>query len=163
MINNIIWAVILITFVTFLSPPTVLVLFVGFLPTGVAYICDKSDEKFAALCVGGLNLCGVFPYILSIWFDAHNIDNAIDIITNFFSLMVMYTAAGLGWGVYRYVPPIISQVVDFLAKRRLTNLHLLQDNLTEEWGALNDSPTNRRNENDDIHQENDKDDATQKT
>ena len=136
MVNNIIWAIVLFTFLTILSPPTILVLVVGLVPTGVAYICDKSDEKYVALCVGGINLCGVFPYVLSIWFDSHSLENAMDIVFDFFSLMIMYSSAGIGWAFYRYVPPIISEVLDILAKRRLAYLHRVQKNLVEEWGVF---------------------------
>ena len=136
MVNKIIWTIVLFIFVTILSPPTVLVLAVGLLPTGIAYICDKSDEKFPALCVGGINLCGTFPYLLSVWFEGHSLSNALDIVLDFFSLLVMYGAAGIGWAFYKYVPPIISQVLDILAKRRLAHLNRLQKKLVEDWGKL---------------------------
>ena len=139
MVNNIIWGIVLFTGVTILSPPTIIILVLGMLPTGVTYLCDKSEQKHAVLCVGGLNICGVFPYLLDIWFDSGSINDAIQIITDLFSIMIMYLAASIGWLLFRYVPPIITTFLNLLADRRLTKLKKHQDVLTEEWGILGES------------------------
>ena len=138
MINDIVWVIILITGCTILSPPTVLLLAVGLLPTGIAYFFDKSDEKYPVLCIGSLNLCGVFPYILEIWFEDHSLNVALHTISDFLSLTLMYLSAGIGLALFQYVPPVISSLLKLIAKRRLLHLRNIQRNLVEQWGILGD-------------------------
>ena len=145
MVNNIIWGIVLITGLAILSLPTVLILTIGMIPSAVAYFCDKSDEKYTALCIGALNLCGVFPYLLKIWFDNHSISNAVEIIFNPFPLMIMYMGAGLGWALYVYVPPIISVLIEIISKHRLAHLNDVQANLVNQWGVLGTSERTKPN------------------
>ena len=47
----------MILFMAF-SLPSLIILAVGLLPTGVAFIIDRSDQKSGTFCVGGMNLSG---------------------------------------------------------------------------------------------------------
>ena len=157
MVNNIIWIIILITGCAILSPPTILLLAVGLLPTGIAYILDKSDEKYQVLCIGSLNVCGVFPYLLEIWFENHSLNVALHTISNFLSLTLIFVSAGIGLALFRYVPPVISSLLKIIAKRRLLHLRSVQRNLVEQWGILGDEikkePSTKDKENKQIDSE----------
>ena len=59
-----------------ISMPTVIVLGLGMLPTGVAWLIDQTEERFATFCVGGLTMCGVFPYVLKLWAVNHTVNAA---------------------------------------------------------------------------------------
>jgi hypothetical protein len=118
----------------YFSMPTIVVFFPGMLPTGVAWLCDRTDQKYATFCVGGLNLCGVFPYVMNVWAEGLQIPAAIDIISNIFSLLVMYSAAGFGWMMFLAIPPVVSAFLTVLAQRRVMFLRALQEDIVQEWG-----------------------------
>jgi len=133
-VTKAIWAIVFIFLMVVISAPTVFVVGIGMLPTLVAYLIDRSQQKYATFCVGGLNTCGVFPYLLKIWTDTHSIDAAIDIITDVFSLSVMFAAAGFGWMLFLSIPPVISAFLNVLAERRVQVLREVQRKIIEEWG-----------------------------
>jgi hypothetical protein len=123
-----------LVFLIYFSMPTLIVLIPGMLPTGVAWICDRTEQKYATFCVGGLNLCGVFPYLMKLWTDDHSITAASGIISDVFSLMVMYSAAGFGWMMFMAIPPVVSAFLNVLAQSRVTTLRATQEEIVTEWG-----------------------------
>ena len=44
--------------------PTVMLLGIGMMPTFVAMLTDRRKEKYATLCVGGMNFTGVLPFMI---------------------------------------------------------------------------------------------------
>ena len=52
--------------------------------------------------------------------------------------MIMYLAAGLGWAFFRYIPPVVSGILNILAERKLGNIKKFQKSLIEKWGILAD-------------------------
>jgi len=116
------------------SLPTLIILIPGMLPTGVAKLCDRTEQHSATFCVGGLNICGVFPYLMKLWTDNHSIDAATAAITDIFTMLVIYAAAGFGWLMYSVVPPVVSAVLNVLAERRVSVLKTTQVAIVKEWG-----------------------------
>ena len=115
--------------------PLVIVLLVGMLPTVVAvFLIDQTKEKYSSFCVGGMNFCGTLPYLLDIWFGANTPGAAVKIITNPFSLLIMYGAAALGWALFMFVPPIVAVFLQVLNERRIDTLRQTQKRLVAEWG-----------------------------
>jgi hypothetical protein len=132
--NLLLWSGIILVGLVAVSLPTVMLVGIGMLPTFVAWICDRSEEKFATFCVGGLNFSGVFPYVMELWSGTHSIEAASGIMTNVFSLLVMFGSAGLGWMLFAAVPPVIATFLKVLSERKLTVLRTQQRKLVEEWG-----------------------------
>ncbi|MFQ5764475.1 MAG: hypothetical protein ACE5GT_06065 [Rhodospirillales bacterium] len=130
----IIWIVIISLLMMVISLPTVLLVFFGMLPTIVAWIIDRSAEKYATFCVGGMNFSGVFPFLGDIWFKDHSVDATIAVMTNVFDLMVIYGAAGFGWMVFIAVPPVVTTFLQVMSQRRVTVLRTNQSKIIEEWG-----------------------------
>lgn len=116
------------------SLPTVIVLFIGMLPSVVAAIIDRSDERHFAYSVAAFNFCGVFPFMLEMWTGEHSISAASNTITDVFTLVVMYGAAAFGWMVYQSVPPVIAQFLATIAQRRVNTLRAQQRKIVDEWG-----------------------------
>ena len=104
------------------------------LPTLMAFLVDRQRPRYAAVCVGGLNLAGVFPHLLPIWFGAHTTQAAEVVLTDVFVLVSMYGAALFGWMLYFAVPPLVGAVLSVMAQRRVALLRLSQKSLIEEWG-----------------------------
>jgi len=133
-IGNWLWAITILFMMSWLTPPTMIILALGGLPTAVAWLIDRSDEKFATYCVGGLNLCGIFPYLLKIWFQDHSIEAAMNIVSDVFAVAAMYAAAGFGWALFVSVPPVVSAFLNVVAQSRVTFLRAAQKKITDEWG-----------------------------
>lgn len=126
--------VVLLSIVLLKFPESVILLIVGLLPTMVAFVIDKSSGKYATLCVGAMNITGVFPSIFELWTGQNNFSQAIQIITNVFDLVIMYGAAGFGWILYIVIPSTVSTLLNLLAQRRITRLRNQQRELINEWG-----------------------------
>ena len=129
-----IWIGLTFVGVVIISLPTVLLVFFGMMPTLVAAIIDRSPQRYSTFCVGGMNLSGVFPYLLDLWAGAADIAAASEIFTNVFALMLMYSAAGFGWMIYLALPPVVVSLLQVMAQRRAAQCRELQNDLIEEWG-----------------------------
>ncbi len=128
------WLFIVFALLLIVSLPTVLLLLFGMLPAIVAYIVDPSKNKTSTICVGTMNFAGVFPYLLSLWTGIHSIDVALGILTDIFALMVMYSAAAVGWMVFMAVPPVVGVLMSGMDRRRIAALRARQKRIVKEWG-----------------------------
>ena len=130
----ILWGLIIFALLIVVALPSVL--FIGFsmMPGLVAYIVDRTEEKSATFCVGGLNFCGTFPYLLQLWFGDHTVSQAMQLITDVFVLAVMYGGAAMGWMLYLSLPPVIASFIQVMSQKRLDQLRTTQRTLLEEWG-----------------------------
>lgn len=122
--------------VMLLSISSVILLCFALLPTLVAAIIDRTPQKYAAFCVGGMNLSGTVPFLIDLWFGEHSIDQAMAILGNVFALAIIYSAAAFGWMMYILVPPIIAAFLIMVARRRAQQLRSAQARLVEEWGNI---------------------------
>ncbi|MGB0671029.1 MAG: acyl-CoA synthetase [Rhodospirillales bacterium] len=132
--KRIMWFMMTLTLLIMISLPTVVLLGIGLAPAMVAFIIDRSDQKYATFCVGGLNFCGVFPYLFDLWFGIHSIETALNIALNPFTLAVMYGSAAFGWMIYMAIPPVVSTFLTVMSQQRLQRLRARQRKLIEEWG-----------------------------
>ena len=105
-----------------MSLPSVMLILFGLLPTFVAYVVDKTPQKNAAFCVGGINICGVLPYLIDLWIGENSMDEAIKTLTDVFALVVMYGAAAFGWMLFQSLPPIVGAFITVLAQSRVSSL-----------------------------------------
>jgi len=117
-----------------ISLPTVLILFFGLLPSIVAFIVDRTKQRYAAFCVGGMNFSGVFPYLLDVWYGRHTVDEAMIVLTDVFALMIMYSSSALGWLIYVSVPTVVTTFLSVINERRISSLRARQREIIAEWG-----------------------------
>jgi hypothetical protein len=113
---------------------SVMLLFIGMLPTLVAFLVDRTPKKYSTFCIGGLNFSGVFPSLLDLWTGANSVSAAIDIMTDPFRLIVMYGAAGFGWLLFAMLPSVVGAILAVNAQRRVAQLRGTQRELIAEWG-----------------------------
>ncbi len=132
----VIWVSIAVVGMLVFSLPTVMLLLVGMLPTLGAYIVDRTKEKYATFSVASMNFCGVFPYMMDLWINAHTIRAASNMLTDVFILVIMYGSAAFGWIIFSTVPPVITSFLAVLAQRRVAALRAQQRSLIEEWGEM---------------------------
>jgi len=115
-------------------PGLVLLVIVGMVPTIVAFMVDRAPKNYAAFCVAGMNLSGVFPMVIDLWQGANDIKAAMSIITNVFELTVMYAAAAFGWLIFMAIPPVVAALMAVAAQQRVMQLRAGQRELINEWG-----------------------------
>ena len=124
-----------LTVLPLISLSTCVLVLVGMLPTIVALIADRSPNRHAATAVGGLNLAGLAPFLLHLWFDAPGMTGAISVLTDAFSMTTMYAAAAAGWLLFLGVPALF-RVIDAAAEeQRIERMLSRQRDLRDEWGS----------------------------
>jgi hypothetical protein len=62
-------------------------------------------------------------------------DAAILILTDVFSLVVIYGASAFGWMIFQSLPPIVATFITMLAQSRISSLRSTQRKFIEEWGS----------------------------
>jgi len=118
----------------FLFLPTVLLITVAMLPTGVALVVDRSSSRTGWLCVGGLNFAGLVPGLMELWFDGHTLEHAVRIMSDVLNMMLILGAAGIGWILFMTTPQIIATIMQLTSDRRIAKLKAQQQQLVEDWG-----------------------------
>lgn len=132
--NKIVVMLILAGLVPF-SLPTVILLFFCGLPTLGAWAGEKGKNKYAWLCVGGLNFAGIISYLFDLWFGVHTIDEAFSMLSDASVLLWSYGASGAGWLLYMGTPPLVKSWLAFTTDRRVAALKAAQKKLVDDWGT----------------------------
>ncbi len=114
--------------------PTVIVLGVAMIPTGVAFLMERRQGPYGGRTVGCMNLAGASPYLFDLWFGGHTVPVAVGIITNVFAWMMFYGAAMFGWAIYTTTPSLVSTFMTMTSGRRITALRTQQRDLVQKWG-----------------------------
>ncbi len=114
--------------------PTVIVLAVALVPTGVAFIMERGKGYYGGLTVGAMNLAGTSPYLADLWTQGHTVAVALGIITNVFAWMMFYGAALFGWAIYSTTPAAVSAFMTMTAGNRITGMRVQQRELVQKWG-----------------------------
>jgi len=130
-----VWGSLVVGSFMLVSLPTVMLVFFGLLPSIVAWIIDRTEQKYATACVLGMNFSGLFPFLLEIWFKNHTLDAATRIMTDVFDLMVIYGSAAFGWMLYIALPPVVTTFLSVMSENRVAILKQNQANIIEEWGG----------------------------
>jgi len=116
------------------SLPTVVVLGVTMLPTAAAYFTERGSNRYAWLCVGGLNFSGVIPFLFGLWFGVHTVDEALRLLSDASVLLWAYGTSAIGWAIYKGMPPMVENWLKYSSERRVSSLKAAQHKLVEEWG-----------------------------
>ncbi len=124
----------LIALIAAIIPGIVVVAIIGMLPSFVALLVDRSPQKYQALCVGGMNWCGVFPYVLDVFASANSFDAAKSVLSSPIAFLVMWGCAAFGYLIFTVVPPLVGTFLTVMAQRRIAMLRATQRRLIEEWG-----------------------------
>lgn len=114
--------------------PTMIVLCVALVPTGVAFLLERRRGFYGGLTVGAMNLAGAAPFLADLWFDGHTVAAALGIITDVFAWMSFYGAAMFGWAIYSTTPGVIGTFMAMTAGRRIAAMREQQKDLVQKWG-----------------------------
>lgn len=114
--------------------PTTLIIVVGMIPSVVAYFVDTSKQRTLGPTVLYLNFAGVLPVLMRLWKQSPNMNNAVELLTDPFMLLMMLAPAGFGWILFICVPPMVSGILRKRAEMRIQSLENDQKKLVEQWG-----------------------------
>jgi hypothetical protein len=115
--------------------PSIIVFLAGMIPTIVAYMTDRDEQKYAALTVGPTNIAGVVPMIIELWLSYnHSVSGAIALLLSPISWLVMLAPSVLGWVCYNTVPKAVSQYLTKRAREEITQIRRRQSRMVQEWG-----------------------------
>lgn len=114
--------------------PSLMILAIGMVPTLVAFIADRSRERYLAITVGLPNACGCLPGLVSLWTMGQSFSNAQIVLSDPFGWAVAFGSAGLGWLIYMAAPPVAAVYYASSARVREQTLKRLQKSLIETWG-----------------------------
>lgn len=114
--------------------PSCIVILVMMVPTIVIYVIDQTREKYFAITVGLLNVCGAMPAEVHLWQRGQSYDAAFDIVSDPFYWLMAYGAAAVGWVIYLGLPPIFSHYYGITSHSRLLNHIDKQEALVQSWG-----------------------------
>lgn len=131
--NKIVVGLALLALVPF-SLPTLLLLFVGMLPTLAAAFAERGTARQAWVSVGGLNFAGLSNWLLNLWFSHHTLSYAISQLRTITPILVAYAASALGWALYLAMPPLVNAITSVTSQRRVIALAAQQRKLIEQWG-----------------------------
>lgn len=113
--------------------PTTILLVIGMLPTLVAMLVDRGGGT-RAITVGSLNLCGCIPFLLDLWTTSHDVSFAVGLVTDPRTIIVMYSAAGIGYMVDWALSGMIATIMIQRATMRLSAIRVRQDEMIDRWG-----------------------------
>lgn len=114
--------------------PTTIVLLMGMLPTVVAAVIDRTGKGTKALTVGAMNLAGCTPFLIDLWTKSHTAEMAVTIITDPRTMIVIYSAAGIGYLINWAMTGIVGTVMVQRGGIRLKDIKKRQEALIERWG-----------------------------
>lgn len=120
----------------FLVPiwPTACLLVPGMMPTLVALVTDRDREKALALTIGATNLAGCLPFILQLWSMGQTFDNAMRLMRDPLTWLIMLASAGVGYVIYTVVPGIVAGIMAGSAAGKIDRLRQNLEELKRVWG-----------------------------
>ena len=114
--------------------PTTAMLCIAMLPTLAAGLSDRIRGETRALTIGAMNLAGATPFLLNLWSTGHDLDNALSIIMEPRTIIVIYSAAGVGWIIDWAVAGVVATIMQQGGTKRLSDIKERQAALVERWG-----------------------------
>jgi hypothetical protein len=114
--------------------PLCIVLLTGLIPTMVSVLTDRYRARYLTRTIGAMNLAGIAPLVYQLWTHHFTLDEAMALLSNPMSWLMMYGAAALGWALFLAMPLVARVVVDVRADQQQTYLKARAKQLVAEWG-----------------------------
>jgi hypothetical protein len=111
-------------------------LFLAFalLPSVAAVLVDSTRLRHIAVCVISFNSIGLIPFVYRFWSAPNAYGVGLQLMTDVYVWLIIYSAAALGWLFYQSFPFIFSQVAMLTRKQKVARMRDRQRELVKEWG-----------------------------
>lgn len=113
---------------------TTILIMLGLLPTFVAVYVDKDPRKMSGFTIGAMNMAAVVAFVIMLWEQGASMPNAVAILTNPTTLMMIYFAAWVGWLLHFFIPPIVAEFVKKSAQARQKKIKTELAKILADWG-----------------------------
>lgn len=114
--------------------PALVVFAVGMIPSLVAAIVDRHPGRNATIAVTAMNFAGVMPFVAEILTTGANMSRATMVVTDVFSLAMMFGTAAFGWGLVFAMPKVASVYISVRNDTRIQAMQREKKRLLEDWG-----------------------------
>ncbi len=114
--------------------PTSMLLFVGMLPSMVAFFLAPMGVGARAATVSAMNLAGCLPFVLKLWSLENDFETSFMLVSDPQVITIMYMSAAFGYMIDWVVTGIVSS---FLYQKGLTRMEAIkkrQEVLISQWG-----------------------------
>ncbi len=114
---------------------TTIMFIIGMLPSIVVVFLEKKGLKYKAYTVAAMNFAGCAPFLFSLWQRGGSYEQSMLIITDQTAIVVMYTAAAVGYMMFWAVQGIVSSLLFQQGQQRLEYVKKRKQELFERWGG----------------------------
>ena len=116
--------------------PTTVFLIFGMLPTLAVFAADRTVGRNKTICIGAMNFAGCFPFLLEFWtdFGQQTVDNALRLIGQSETIIVIYLLAAGGYAINKAVTGITVSIIIRRNETRLEKIKKEQEKLVKRWG-----------------------------
>ncbi len=114
--------------------PSIVLILAGLVPMYIAYATDSDPEKSGAASVGAMNFAGIVPFLIDLWTKGQTLDNALRMLMDTHTWVVILGAAAVGQLIVYAVPPAIAAMSSTTAEARVKALKKNLELLKESWG-----------------------------
>jgi hypothetical protein len=111
-----------------------LILCVGMFPTVIALFTDNDRSKTSLTAVGAMNVAGVTPFIIDLWQKGQTMENALAILNEPQTWVVMLGAAAVGQMIVFAIPQAIASMTVSRMESRAALLKENLETLKRIWG-----------------------------
>ncbi|MCB1721006.1 MAG: hypothetical protein KDI11_04555 [Alphaproteobacteria bacterium] len=114
--------------------PVAVILFIGLLPTFVAFYADRNKKKIKPITVGAMNIAGCMPFIMELWTTDMSMSKALSVIMDPMAIIVIYSAAGIGYLIDWAVTMLVANFLYQRGRSRKNTIEKRQTELIARWG-----------------------------
>jgi hypothetical protein len=126
-----------LVFFVLLAPfifPTIVLLFIGLIPTMIAFFVDTDNDKSSAAAIGAMNFAGISPFVIDLWVNGQSMQTVFQILHQSSSWLVMLGAAAVGQLIVFAIPQAMASLTLASAEIRLKILKKNMETLKATWG-----------------------------
>lgn len=113
--------------------PTLVLAFIGLIPTFVAFFFDKDREHSAAAAIGAMNCAGLTPFVIDLM-KGQTMNNAFHILGQANNWLIILGASAIGQMIVSVVPQAMATMTLAHHESRVKLLKKNLEQLSESWG-----------------------------
>ena len=114
--------------------PSTILLLLGMLPTIVVSLSDRTAQRLKTVTIGCLNFASCFPFWIDLALGGHSVEQALHMVGQPATIIVMYMGAGAGYGLELFLTQMVANFSAQQGRNRLKNIQAKQKVLITRWG-----------------------------